>query len=94
MPQRKPPIRPGMVIDVHQHAFPREIIDLMRDRPILSAAPTVSQVVKWTPQGAVDEMDAGNVDMALLSRPLQGDMPTAKASAIRSAHAGGTVGWT
>jgi predicted TIM-barrel fold metal-dependent hydrolase len=58
----------------------------MQGRPILSAAPTVSQVVKWTPQGAIDEMDEGNVDMALLSRPLQGDMPTDKTSAIHWAR--------
>ena len=57
---------PPAIIDVHHHILPPRYIAVARDR-LLSFAPNFAQVLDWTPQRSLEQMDKFGVRTAITS---------------------------
>ena len=58
--------RPAHRIDVHHHILPPKYIEVARER-LLSFAPNFAQVLNWTPQQSIEQMDKFGIRTAMTS---------------------------
>ena len=65
---QREPLADADVVDVHHHVLPPAYLEHNADE-IAKRAPGFQQVLQWTPQKSLADMDAGGVRTAVLSMP-------------------------
>jgi predicted TIM-barrel fold metal-dependent hydrolase len=80
---KRDPLASADIIDVHHHVLPPAYLEHHRDA-VAKGAPGFQQVLQWSPEKSLVDMDAGGVRAAVLSMPSPiwfGDVVRARALA-------------